>query len=317
MNKTSVICGVLGVLAAACGGSEQAPPTDNGPDTIRQDLPAPPEGGARLVSPTFPVAAGSEIFMCMRIPYEVTQDMWVNASHGYQVEGGHHTMLYFTPEKQVGVDPAPHECAGEDMGNIRFIGIGTANGIGIELPPGIAMKIPKGVEIWTQSHYLNTSSHDIVGQDVLDLDLIPASEVKDVAAAFTQVDLGLELTPATETTRVIECTAPQNMTVPFMIPHMHEWGSHFKLEVVRNDQTTVLYDQDWQESLRDDFPILGMEPALELTPNDLLRTTCTWHNDTPDPILFPKEMCATFMPFYPSSDGALLACDETGEHFQP
>jgi hypothetical protein len=316
MKRTSLVWAVAGLWLTACGG-EQAPPEDSGPDTIRTDLPAAPEGGARLVSPVFQVDAASEVFMCMRIEFDVTEDMWVNSSTGYQVEGGHHTMLYYTAEPQVGIDPMPHECAGEDMGNIRFIGVGTANGIGITLPEGIAMKIPKGAEIWTQSHYLNTTGEEITAQDVIDLELIAANEVTDVAAAFTQVDLGLELTPVAETTRVIECTAPQNMTVPFMIPHMHEWGAHFKLEVVRNDETMVIYDQGWEESLRDDFPILSMSPMLELTPNDVIRTTCTWHNDTADPILFPQEMCATFMPFYPSSDGALLACDETGEHFQP
>jgi hypothetical protein len=285
-------------------------------DPIRDDLPAPPEGGVRLISPTFTVDAGTEVFMCMRLPFEVTEDLHVNSSVAYQVQGGHHSMLYYTTGTQPMRDE-PHECDDSDMSNIRFIGVGTADGVGISLPPGLALRVPKGARIYSQSHYLNASDSPIVAQDVVDLDLLTAAELEQVAGAFTQVDLGLDLPPDEDTTRVIDCTAPREMSVPWMLPHMHEQGLRFKLEVIIDGESTTVYESDWNEALRDHFPILEFEPHLTLTTADRIRTTCTWRNTSGRRLLFPAEMCATFMPFYPSPNGALLACDENGSHFEP
>lgn len=296
-------------LIAACGGT-----SDDG--IIREDLPPSPSEGVRLASPTFTVSAGKEVFMCMRIPFEVTEDLYVNRSVAFQMTGGHHSMLFYSDTAPDGGD-APHECTDGDMGDIRFIGVGTNDGIGIGLPDGIAMRIPKGSKIYTQSHYLNASDEDLLAQDVVDLHTIALANVQNVAGAFTEVDLGLELPAHQETTRIIDCTTPMAMTVPWVIPHMHELGMQFKLELVRGDQATTLYDTAWSETLRDHFPLVKFDPHLQLTPEDRIRTTCHWNNNTDVLRLFPNEMCATFMPFYPSPDGALLACDENGNHFRP
>lgn len=308
-------CVALGAVCAL-GCSDTPDGGDDHDDLIRDDLPEQPADAVRMVSPTFDVGSGEEVFMCMRIPHELTEDLWVIQSNAYQVEGGHHSMLFYT----VGNTPVreePHECDETDMGNVRFVGVGTADGGGITLPEGVAFKIPAGAKIFTQSHYLNLADHDIVAQDVVDLRVIPKSEVQEIAGAFTQVDLGLDLPQGEDTTRVLNCTAPMDMKVPWMIPHMHEWGLHFTLEVEIGGERTTVYDSDWDETLRDDFPLSHFTPHLSLTPQDQIITTCTWRNTSGRRLLFPAEMCATFMAFYPSPDGALLACDETGEHFQP
>jgi hypothetical protein len=94
-----VISSIL-LAAAACGG-------DSGPDTIREDLPPVASDATRLVSPTFNVPAGKEVFECMRFPADTSQDMYINASEAYQVTGGHHSMLYYS-DKPTGGDE-PHE----------------------------------------------------------------------------------------------------------------------------------------------------------------------------------------------------------------
>ena len=299
------------LAAAACSGG------DSGPDTIRDDLPPAPTDGMRLVGPTFTLPAGKEVFECMRIPADTTKDIYVNASETWQVTGGHHTMLFYSEHPTGGEEP--HECTDADMGNIRFVGVGTADGIGIKLPEGIVLKIPAGVKIYTQSHYLNTTDEDIVVQDVVDLHTLSLDKVQMVAGAYTEVDLGLELQPGVDTTRVIDCPVPmQAMTVPWMIPHMHELGMNFKLELIKGGtETHTLYESAWTTTLRDHFPLVEFDPFLNLTSADRIRTTCTWHNTDPEPRLFPHEMCATFMPFFPSPDGKLLACDEHGNTFNP
>lgn len=302
------------VVGCTAPGDGETQPVDDG---IIFDVPALAADAVRLVSPTFTVDAGTEAFICMRIPFEVEEDIYVNASVAYQANGGHHSMLYYSPPDQEPPNDAPHECVDSDMGNIRFIGVGTADGVGISLPKGIAMKIPKGSKIYSQSHYVNAQTTTLTAQDVVDLVLIPADQLEQRAGAFTEVDLGLELPASMETTRQIDCTSPMDMEVPWMIPHMHEWGYYFKLEVIVDDVPQTVYESEWNETLRDHFPLVHFDPPLHLTPADRIRTTCTWRNIESHDILFPSEMCATFMPFYPSPDGALLACDETGKHFNP
>jgi hypothetical protein len=293
-----------------CGGGS------GGPDLLREDIPDPPAGGVQVVSPIFEVPAESEVFMCMRIYTDITEELNVHASVGYQVEGGHHVMLYYSEEEQEGGDE-PHDCGGGDMGNIRFVGVGTADGIGISLPDGVAMKIPPGVKLYSQSHYVNTSAAPMQAQDVVNLEVLAPEAVEQTAGAFTEVDLTLELEPGVASDGVVDCTAPMDMTIPWMIPHMHEKGTHFKLEVIRGEETVAVYDEDWDPSFRDHFPVVEFEPHLQLTTADRIRTTCSWFNDTGETMYWPAEMCATFMSFYPSPDGALLACDSQGNHFQP
>ncbi len=304
---------VGGLVAPACGGEDGTdPPEDDG--TVRDDLPDKPDDAVRLVSPTFEVAPGDEVFVCMKIPFDIPEDLYVNESVAYQTEGGHHTLLYYV--EGGGPAPEPHECGDADMLNMRFIGVGTADGNGIGLPPGIAMKVPAGAEIYAQTHYLNASDRTLLGQDVVDLRLIPASEVQEVAGAFANVDLGLRLPPGEETTRVVDCGVPRAMTVPWMLAHMHELGARFKLEVQKDGVWSTVYESTWEAALRDDFPVTELDPHVSLGPQDRIRTTCTWHNTGALERLFPAEMCATFMPFYPSPNGALLVCDDKGNQFE-
>jgi len=79
--------------------------------------------------------------------------------------------------------------------------------------------------------------------------------------------------------------------------------------------TRTLYDSAWDPQFRDHFPLVNFDPPLELTPADRLVTTCTWNNTETDTIIFPREMCATFMPYWPS-DGSFWVCDETGTNSQ-
>lgn len=302
---------VLGLVLplAACSGDD-----DGG--ALLFDVPDPPAGGIQIASPTFTVPGSSEVFMCMRIPYEVTEDLFIQSILGYQADGGHHSLIYYVDANSPN-EEAPHECNELDMADLRFVGVGTGYGHGIAMPPGKALRVPAGKRIFIQSHYVNLEADERLVQDVLNLELTPADEVDQILGSFANVDLTFELPPGEETTRVLECSPPHEIKVPWLLPHMHEWGSHFKLEVEFAGGTTeVIYDGGWDAALRDDFPILDQEPHLTIGPDDIIRTTCTWQNTEQETMLFPKEMCASFMVYYPSETGGMLVCDETGNTFE-
>lgn len=278
----------------------------------------PPPAGpevVRLFGPEFDVPPSSEIFMCYTVPIENTEPIFVAATHAWQVDGGHHVLVLSVDDTETTVD-APHECTPEDMAypSLRFVGAGTAAGSGIELPIGAAVRMAPGRRLLIQGHYLNSSTSPIRVQDAIDLTTVPEADVVNVAGAYTAVDQTLELPPRSVTTRMMDCSPPMNMTVPWMFAHMHEWGTHATIELVRDGVTTTVYDAAWDSRFRDDFPVVVFPAPMELTPADRIITRCTWENTEDHAILFPTEMCATFMPYYPS-DGTLWVCDETGENY--
>lgn len=301
-------------LVVGCGTADDP---NTGPDKLRDDIPDPPEGGVQVVSPIFTVPAGQEVFMCMRIPFDVTEDMFVQRSYVYQSNNGHHTLLFYS-NNSAGVDPEPHPCNGLDMTDVRIVTTGAANGTGLSMPDGVVLAVPKGAELWAQSHYINATDQDRQVQDVLNLELIPESEVQEIASSFAHVDLTFNLPPQQETTRTMECAVPREMTIPWLLPHMHEWGKEFELTLTRKDETEPFWSWQgpWFDGARNDFPVQELDEFITLQPGDKIRTTCTWSNTEDTNILWPQEMCVTFFPFFPG-DGGLLACDESGDSFVP
>jgi hypothetical protein len=145
------------------------------------------------------------------------------------------------------------------------------------------------------------------------LRLVPESEVDDRVGSFAHIDLGFDLPPGVETTRSFRCTIPYDMKPTHLLPHMHEYGTHFAARLEHGEDVTQLFDVDWEEAFRDDFPAYPDIESLSFQEGDVLETTCTWFNHEDAAIRFPREMCVTFFLFYPSPDGALLSCDEKGQ----
>jgi hypothetical protein len=305
---------VVSLLAGSLGACSSA-----GGEELLIDAPPPPPGGMQLVSPRFTIPAASEVFMCMEVAFDTDRDIYVRSSTVHQSPGGHHMLVFFEQADSLsGGIPSPRPCRGDDMGSggLRILGVGTAAGRGIELPAGVAFRVPPGVRVISQSHYLNLSSESVEVQDAINLELIPPDEVASLAGAFAQADLGLELPPREETTRTMECQLPMDgIRVPWLVPHMHEMGSYKKVELLRDGQDpVVLWEGDWEESLRDHFPVVDLDD-MEMDRSDVLRTECTWNNATDDFVLFPTEMCVSFLVFHPSPEGALHVCDDAGNEF--
>jgi len=308
MSRRIVLLSLVAVLVS-CGSEEPA-----GPERLA-DAPAPRADQVEVVSPIYEVPASDEVFMCFTVPVGNAETLLIKESRAYQSANGHHVLMLMVNE-DAAIDPLPHVCTPADMAvdSLRFVGAGTAAGGGITLPEGIAIQIPPGRRLLLQSHYVNTSPTPLRVQDIVHLTKADPTTVRQIAGAYSLVDQTLELAPRGETTRVTDCSPPETMTVPWMFAHMHEWGVHAKIEVTRAGVTETVYDEAWDPAFRDHFPLVNFDPPLELGPTDRIKVTCQWANDTDAPIIFPTEMCAVFMPFYPA-EGEFWICDQTGENY--
>lgn len=280
------------------------------PQKLRDDLPAPGPDTIELAGPTFEVSPGASGFTCMRIPFDVEQDLYVNTTRIYQAEEGHHVLLLYRTSGG-GAESEPHPCEAIDMTSVQFVTSGTGDGAGLSLPPGIALKIPRGVELWAQSHYTNSGAVPRQVQDVIQLDLIAADDVREVASVFAHVDVGFELPPGRTTTRSMSCELPRAATIPWLLPHMHENGTFFAVELTRGSDVLYAWSNEWMPAHRDTFAALQFSEPIAVQPGDVIRTTCTWRNEGDETLRWPAEMCVSFFPFYPG-DGSLVTCDQDG-----
>ena len=171
----------------------------------------------------------------------------------------------------------------------------------MNLPEGMAVKLKANQRFVIQSHHINTTDKPILVNDAVFLDPKPVAEVETWAAPWvhTQTDLNI---PPGEHTEIVDCTFDTDVNLLSMLGHLHEWGSAYKVEQIDGDGTaTTLYDiPEWDVEYRDAPPVetygVGNFPV---TAGDTFRTTCSWNNDTDEPLGFPHEMCATVGFAYP------------------
>jgi len=250
---------------------------------------------------------------CLTVEVGNDAPLYVHATHVYQSPGGHHVLAMAIDETAAGGD-TPHACGAEDWRTrgLRFVGIGATNGSGVTMPDGVAMLVPAHAKLLLQSHYINDSAETMRAQDLVRFDVVDAGSVAQVAGFYMADSTHLVVPAHATATQTFGCHPPFAMTVPWMFPHMHDWGTHASLVVEHADGTTTpIYDGDWSPDLRDRFPFVEFASPMTLGPSDTVRTTCTWENTGDVPLDFPREMCAAFMPYYPS-DGSLWTCDDDG-----
>jgi hypothetical protein len=298
-----VLCfsGLVAVgLSIACGSEEAA----TGP---QRDYPTVPEMPSdpnvvrfELTEQTVP--AHSDVVLCHYL--DVTEEeMYVRAFESFQGKSGHHLIIF-----KARVPDAPgtvRDCTSpEDM--IRFTPVISSVQFGLErFPDGMAIRVPRGVQIVLQQHYVNTTPNDLLVKDVAFMTKVPQSEVRELAGFYGLSDIFFELPPGEETVLKFDCTAPRDMNVLLVGPHMHEWGTRFRVTHTNASGSNDLINLEWRADYRDAPPTrdFGKESPLVLKAGDKLSTECVFRNTTSKTLKFPEEMCATYGYFFPAVAG--------------
>ena len=171
---------------------------------------------------------------------------------------------------------------------------------GANTPEDVGIFVPKGSRaLMLDIHYYNVgnsaSENDDSGLEVC------VTYTKPTYVATTIGLTGDALAPAMQRVEnATECTAEVTGEVHLMTvaPHMHKLGVHGKLEVIRGGETIVLHDGPFQFGDQKLYPL-----DFIVQDGDVLRTTCTYQNDTPFTVTFGQnsdnEMCFNFVEYYP------------------
>lgn len=217
-------------------------------------------------------------------------------------EAVHHILLFRDrsrtyPEEKFGLGCSADTVTNSDWELIH----GWAPGGGdLELPAEAGIRLETGDQFVIQVHYNNPSQNTYVDRSGMEIMATRTLRPNDA----TVVGIGPELffLPAgrTETSRSAECTLTQDMHVYGVNPHMHLLGSGAKLELIRDGQTSILFERhDFTFETQQSYPLV-----LDLVAGDVLRATCYWDTSSRSSAVWfgertEDEMCYIFTAHYP------------------
>jgi hypothetical protein len=293
-------------LLGGCGGEEtEAAATTGTPGEALNEL--------TLKTGEFTAPAGDS-FECFYTDTITDKELSVDFATAVQGPGGHHVLVYYIDSKRTAEH---HPCTDTEMTSWHQIIGGGQKGAMVEgqgaLPPGLAMKVPAGKQLVVQTHYINTTGASETVNDSITVRLVDPKNVKAYANYHLMLDDGFEVPPQAKASSQRTCTVDRDLDMVVLLGHMHEAGKHFKLETADSEGQpfTTLYEHDWSPASVSHPPLLNytMEKPLHFQKGTKLRQTCTWDNTSTQPLLFPNEMCLSFMYYYPDQGELNCAMD--------
>ncbi len=287
-----------GATAASCTDEteETVGPPVYEPNKIYEE-----SDGIVFTTEEFEVPVGDS-FTCFYTEHFTDRDLAITNALGGQLGGGHHILAYYADTPR---EPGYHPCADDEMVNLHQIAgsAGDGGAQSISLPDGLALAVPAGKQIVLEAHYINETSAPFKAFDWVKLIYGDPAQTKHYVNYLVTIDEGFEVPASGTLTRTTECTLDRDFQIALSLGHMHEQGSHYKLEVLdaqRNLIDTPL-DNQWVPYFTSHPPLnrYEMDAPYMLRAGQILRQTCSWNNTTSDPLLFPREMCLAFMYYWP------------------
>ena len=255
-------------------------------------------------------------FTCFYTDVYSPRELSVYGASGGQDAGGHHIIAYYADEaRPVG----HHDCTDEEMTNLHQIagtaGEGDTEGV-LALRDNLALKVPAGKQLVLQAHYINTTDAAQTVDDTVVLHLMKAEDVFAYVNYFVTNDDTFEIPPTANYTHTTYCTVNRDLDVVLSLGHMHEDGRIYTLDVVdaQGTATKSLRNDDWAPSFTSHPPITyySVNEPLHIAAGTRLRQSCEWDNTSSRTIIFPREMCLSFMYYFPGQ-GDDIVCDMTAQ----
>lgn len=310
------------LLGCAPSGTDSADSAADVADhRITEDMLGDIADGAIVVEgPDVVIEPGADVMICQFGTY-TGPTVGLHDVHTWQGEGGHHLQLMGTSTPAVDAeDGLVVDCTDDDsgfnMGDLEPIGVtngGYVDGeeipVSMPLPEGMAVELEEGQRFVMQSHYLNTTTEPYRVRDLAVMTVMPEEEVTTWAAPLIFNDSNFSIPPASPLTRTFECTTAEEWNFLYVLGHMHEWGTAFGVDRVVADTREPFYSiPEWDPVYRDAPEITYYpEGAMKVPAGTTFETSCSWFNDTDQPLAFPHEMCVTVNIVYPQK--TTVICD--------
>jgi Copper type II ascorbate-dependent monooxygenase, C-terminal domain len=286
-----------------CGSHDQAPSSEDVQFIEGFHPPALAPNEVRVLAPLVTeIPAGGDVSWCTYIENPFDGEVDVIQSRGFQSKFGHHAILMEVvgAESRLGDS---HKCTDADMTNARFLAGGSDAAAQFKIPEGIAFRIKKKSVLMIQTHWINTSNAQVVGQAVFNIGVQPPDGKRQAAQLFAAYTANVTLPPRGPASAKTECKIQQEMSLFALGGHAHEWGTHVKLTVDRAGKNDMLYDHDWEPHFQADPPLnyYDTKTPLQLHAGDVLHVECEYQNTSDAEVRFPREMCVGLGFYFPGT----------------
>ena len=287
----------IAVLLGACASDPEPAPADPG---------TPDEGTVTLKTTAFTLAPGEEVTKCQWFRNPLGADLEIASFESHQSPVSHHMFLTPAPTGDAPIrDCLPGVSASETI----LYGSQLPE-YQLTFPEGVAVLAPGEEGLRIQIHAFNSTEAPATVEVEIVLHLAEAGTVTDHAGVliFANQDFTIPAGP-TPTLITKTCTAPIDLNVVASTSHMHRRGIEFS--ATTTDGAELYHSTGWSEP-----PMKVFDPPLQLAAGQEVTWTCTFQNDTDEPIGFglsadTDEMCNFQTRVYPVptlSTGSFVLC---------
>ncbi len=265
------------LVAGGCGGATAADP-------------APPVHGVQLAIGPYPIAAGSEKYLCYAKTLSEPADVAVTRFDPYQGASTHHLAVFKT------IAPEPEgltECPVLIKQTWIPLYADGRSASSLVLPSGAGFPLKKNDQILVQLHLLNANTVDHTEKTFINLsyadDATSITPAGIWAIGSQRIDMPIG---ATGYSVQESCTLDHQLNIFGVFPHMHQQGTSLVLERGTGpaDAKTIYQRNPW---------VFGDQPLeqipMTLNKGDFLQATCTYDNRSGHEVKFGEssndEMC--------------------------
>ncbi|MDH5673755.1 MAG: hypothetical protein OEZ06_16485 [Myxococcales bacterium] len=191
--------------------------------------------------------------------------------------------------------------------NAKLIGGWAVGGCNFITPDDMAIELPPSGKLMIQWHMYNTTGVSQPDGTAVQFCTVPPGGRPNLGGLTWLGTENLTMGPGMHDkfgTCINDSGAP--ITIVAFLPHLHTYGINMRSEVQRVGSTTweTVFDQPFDFNWQVHYM---MDPPIVLQPNDAIKSTCTFFNDSGGTVAFGQstnqEMCYQFAFSYPA--GAL------------
>lgn len=197
---------------------------------------------------------GEEITPCVQWTLENDQPVYINAVTMGTDGSYHHSNWFVVPDTSFGGEDGFFNCGDRGFtelnaavdGTVLFAQSTQAREEVQQFPEGAVIKVPPNHKVIGSLHLLNITPREQVTGLRMRLDLIHPGDVDTVVAPFRLTYRGLDIPPESEARFTGECDLatpfeqrnqkPFDMKLYYVLPHYHELGNYFSLEIMGGDR---------------------------------------------------------------------------------
>ena len=285
-------------------------------DTERFEIPLsdfikldPPAKGLQLNLGPFDLKPNRDREFHYFMPLNNSEELYLDRVEISMRAGSHHMILYDYPEGQTPPENTFRDLYNNDgsynystvfsIVNQRFV-FGTQwRNTDYSYPAGVALKLPANTGFDLNSHYVNNTDEEKIGEVSINLHTVSKDKVKYVAEILFESYDDFKLPAGVVTTLERTSTFDQRINLFQLTSHAHRHMTEFEIYIAGGDRDgeLILYTQDWEHP-----PLLTFDPPIVLERGEGLRSRATYNNDTNRTLKFgtlsEDEMMIIFGAFY-------------------